>query len=214
MASFLTYVLIKDNAKDPNAKVAKLMGAYDKALQVAEYEGQCSCMHAQVEAKAREIADAGVQASEQPAASPFERVTSTAFALQDAQRAAIQDILDHAAPDPNCKECGGAGTIKTTANPDGKWTRWEIGGTFSSNTLAECLSNVVDDPNIVPVKLVNLQEAPMPWVIVTPDGKWHAGGEPDWFGTSRINDREWDDTARKILEQHTDATLVVVECQS
>jgi hypothetical protein len=214
MASFLTYVVVKGDQKEAEAKVGKLMGPYDKALQVAEYEGQCPCLHAQVEAKASETASARVQEADPPRGNAFDRVTETALALQKAQRAAIQELLDKATPDPNCKDCGGSGTIKTTANPDGKWTSWEIGGTFSSNTLAEYLSDVVDDPNIVPVKLINLQEAPMPWVIVTSDGKWHAGGEPDWFGTSRINDREWDNTARNILQQHTDAILVVVECQS
>ena len=214
MASFLTYVLIKDNAKDPNAKVAKLMGAYDKALQVAEHDGPCACLHAQVEAKARELANERVQAADQPGDSPFDRVTSTALALQEAQRVAIQELLDKATPDPNCKECGGSGTIKTTVNPGGKWTRWEIGVSQPGFVLQECLTDVPDDFNIVPMKLVNLAKAPMPVAIITPDGKWHTVGEISWFGTSRIDDRDWDNTVKRILEQYTDSTLVVVECQS
>jgi hypothetical protein len=214
MASFLTYVVVKGDQKEAETKVGKLMGPYDKALQVAEYEGQCLCLHAQVEAKAHETAGARVQEAAPPRGNAFERVTETALALQKAQRAAIQELLDNATPDPNCKECGGSGTIKTTANPNGKWTRWEIGGTFSSNTLAEYLTDVPEDFNIVPVKLVNLAEAPMPVVIISPDGKWHTAGDPDWFGTTRIDDPDWDNTARKILEQHSDAILVVVECQT
>jgi hypothetical protein len=214
MGQFLSYVLVKGDQKDANAEVVKLMGAYDKALQVAEYDGQCPCVHAEVEAKGRELANARVQAADQPEANLFDRVTSTALAFQAAQRVAIQELLDKAQPDPNCNDCGGSGTIKTTANPNGKWSRWEIGGSSSSNLLGECLTDVVDDPNIIPLKVLNLKEAPVPWVIVTPDGKWHAAGEPHWFGTVRIDDRDWDNTARNILQQHGDKTLVVVECQS
>jgi hypothetical protein len=222
MASFLTFVLYHGELKDAETMAAGLLAPYNKAREVAEYEGPCPCVHAEVEAKAGELAKARVQTVDSPAGGSeaernqlaFDRVCKYARDLTDAQRVAIQELLYKATPDPNCKDCGGSGTIKTTANPNGKWTEWEIGCSLSPNMLAEYLTDVPEDFNIVPVKLVNLAEAPMPVVIITPDGKWHTAGDPDWFGTTRIDDRDWDNTARKILQHHTDAILVVVECQT
>jgi hypothetical protein len=214
MASFLTFVLFQSDPKDAQAMVTGLLAAYSKSLEVAEYEAKCPCVHAQVEAKARELAEKQVKASDKVGPSPFERVTETALALQDAQQAAIQDLLDKAVPDPNCKDCGGSGNIRTTSNPNGKWTSWEMGGGASDNVLAAHLTDDVDDPNSAPVKMLNLDDLPLPWAIITPDGKWHAAGEPYWFGTSRVDDRDWENTVRKIMEQNADATLVLVECQS
>ncbi len=160
------------------------------------------------------MAAASADSSSEKGHLTFEAITRSAFNVQDAHKAAVRELLDKSTPDANCKDCGGTGTIKTTANPNGKWSSWEIGGAISGNLLGECLTDGVDDPNVVPVKVLNLQEAPAPWVIITPDGRWHAAGEPYWFGTVRIDDRDWDNTSRKILQEHTDATLVVVECQS
>jgi hypothetical protein len=211
MGQFLSYVLVKGDFKDIETKVAELLAPYDKALQVAEHDAKCPCIVSQVEAKARQLA--GV-ITDHSSNLTFEAITRSALAIQEAHRVAVEDLQEKATPDPNCKDCGGSGTIKSAANPNGKWTRWEIGGGSSSNALAECLNDAVDDPNIVPVKVLKLQEAPAPWVIITPDGKWHTAGEPNWFGTVRIDDRDWDNTARNILQQHRDKTLVVVECQS
>lgn len=223
MEQFLAYVLVHGDLQNARAEADKLMSPYDKALQVAEHNGQCPCVAAQVEAKAREIADDLAQKACQQRESSgaesertaFERVTKSAFDHQEAQRAAVQELLDKAAPDPNCQACGGSGTTKTTRNPNGKWSRWQIGSTKSGFELEGCLDDVPDDFNIVPVKLINLEAAPMPVAIVTPDGQWHAAGELDWFGTYRIDDPDWyDHTARNIMEQYPDATLVVVECHS
>lgn len=214
MKPFPAYVLVPADTTDVQVTVDGLLATYDKALQVAEYDGKCPCLYAHVEAKADDLAKNRVRDSDQAGLSAFERVTGTASASQEAQQAAIQEALNTAVPDPNCKDCGGSGTVKTTANPNGKFAHWEIDGSSSSNVLAHCLTEVVDNPNIIPVKLINLQEIPLPWAIVTPDGKWHGAGEPYWFGSSRVDDPDWENTVRKILAQHADATLVVVECQS
>lgn len=212
MSQFLTYVLVPNNTKDVEVYVAGFMAPYDKALVVSEYEGPCPCADAQVASKAREMADNAVSTSDKPASNPFERVTATAIALQNAQKVAIQELLDNAKPDPKCADCKGSGRIKTTANPDGKWTSWKICGHSSEHVLANFLMEEVDNSEAVPVNLINLQEAPTPWVIVTPDGKWNAAGDPSWFGDRRIDDSDWENTANNILKQHTDKNLVAVDC--
>lgn len=223
MGQFLTYVLVPGDTKDVQAITAGLLAPYNKAVQVAEHEAKCPCLYASVAAKAGEMADARVQMADSPAGGSnmernqllFDRVTKYALDLQNAQKSAIQELLDKAAPDPNCKECRGSGTIRTTANPNGKWTAWKIGSHLQPGFVLErCLTDIPDYFDIVPVKLIDLKEAPMPIAIITPDGQWHAWGEPYWFGTARIDDLDWENTVRKILDQHKDSTLVVVGCQS
>lgn len=214
MGYYLAYVLLPNDVENIDAKVGELLARYDKNLKVAEYEGKCDCLYAGVASEAREIADAEIRNNPSNNPSAHHRVVETAQKLQDSQRAAMKELVDKAEPNPACRNCGGSGVVKTTRNPEAKFTDRQIGGFLSDNPLAGCLLDVVDDPNIVPVRLINLEEVPMPWVIVTPDGKWHAAGEPDRFGMARIDDNAWEDTARKILRQHADATLVVVECRS
>ncbi len=222
MKTFLVYVLVSVGfLKDVKETVAEVLSSFAKTLEVAEHDAKCPCMYASVRAKAAELADTRVQISDCPKVgsaaeknqSAFDNIVKYATDHEKAKQVAIQELLDKAAPEPHCKDCQGSGIIKSTANPNGKWTSWQIRSSLSNQLLADCLIDVVDDLDIVPVKLLNLEELPLPWAIVTPDGKWHAAGEPYWFGTTRIDDADWENTVHKILKQDSDKTLVVVECQ-
>lgn len=203
--------------------VSALMDPYDKALQVDEHDAQCPCMFTDVRAKAEELANSRVNAADASADSNeqdrnqrlFDRVKDYALDFQEKLGAAVQELADQAAPDPSCKECGGSGKIRTTANPNGKWTHWIIGGYFAGPVLKSCLKRAVDNPDIVPISALNMEKIPLNhlWAIITPDGEWHAAGDPFWFGAQRIDDPDWENTARSIIKRHADSILVAIECQ-
>jgi hypothetical protein len=60
----------------------------------------------------------------------------------------------------------------------------------------------------------------VPTAVVTPDGKWHEEGRMGWFGMMRDDEQGngpkpeavWAAAVRALLEQHPEATAILVDC--
>ncbi len=153
------------------------------------------------------------------------------FVAAESEARAAHPLKD--AADPECDECHGSGTVKSTRNPLSKWDWWVIGGRWAGwvrgigdnmpedvnmfenaegsarakrerQAIKNNARHVSEFPSPIPDELI-------PWAIVTPDGEWHEKGSMGWFGMSSGDKPEWKDGARAILAQHPTALAVAVD---
>lgn len=88
-------------------------------------------------------------------------------------------------PEFTCNGCNGDGKKE-------KWpTQWKQ---FNGDILPT---------ELVPKDLV-------PYAIVTPDGVWNQRGKMGWWGVSSNEDDDWDEKAKKIIDEHRHKTHAIV----
>lgn len=150
------------------------------------------------------------------------------------ERAYADAIKNHPlkdTPDPDCQECGGRGFVSTTANPQGRWKQWRIGGQFTNFFGGEADELSSDELgseqpsfykrwgwDVLPVRDI-LENPEMPGDLITPDGKWHYINQ---FYTNmdimdvEAEEKEWADWPkryRELLEANSNSIAVVCDLE-
>lgn len=119
----------------------------------------------------------------------------------------------HGKPDPECDECAGTGTYRSTYNPESKWDWCRVGGRWACVIQKKKWKsddngfNFNDDCESLHLNTMNVEEILKDWeptdaplVIITPDGEWHERGEMGMFGMFRCAPHDvgsWRDAAKK-----------------
>jgi hypothetical protein len=153
MSHFLVTVLLpkqpisRDNAE---AMAGVLLAPYDEDLEVKEYDRRCYCVGEKARREARGKVD--TQARFQAIHEKYERLGVSLWEDRGTkeQREAYDDELDSAQADmeqeehalvaahpdcdkadPDCTECHGGGTFRSTRNPKARWDWFQVGGRWT-----------------------------------------------------------------------------------
>jgi|MudIll2142460700_1097286.scaffolds.fasta_scaffold49250_4 hypothetical protein len=145
------------------------------------------------------------------------------FKMQDGKMVLrMSDEVEEVNPD--CEECHGTGTRKTTYNPKSKWDWYRIGGRWDGEMTGkeaesedggfnfgdnhELLSNNVAKTSDAIIKKV------IPFAIVTPEGEWIQRGKMGWWGMARDEKEidEWVSQVVGIYRKYQDHIAVGVDC--
>jgi len=156
---FCLYVLTSDPAID----LAALLSPFQSSRQVAEYRLTCACYGRLTYSQASQKAWQAVG---------YQPKTR----LSDSQQAEWQRVRQQALEeqpllgDPACPLCSGLGYTLSTANPDGHWQRWHIGGRWNGQLSGHRL------PNRAGVLADNLAashaQLALPSAVLTEQGEW------------------------------------------
>jgi hypothetical protein len=93
-----------------------------------------------------------------------------------------------------------------------------IGGCSGDGILRDAWKNNThtnysyEDGSVAALSQLDIEKIPTPFAIITPDGVWHGRGEMDRFARISNLDEDWEATVKKLLYQHEDCILVVVDC--
>jgi hypothetical protein len=231
MSHYLTYVLIPEKTKKIWKAVRKLLKPYDENVVVEEYQEICPCILHQV-----------LNQAEIPIPKPLKPAVldhgdgQTFLVLLPKDLDAYTtgwklfverygdswfsntSFLEIYKTSPDCIRCGGTGLIRSQFNPRGKWD-WRITGQKSRFHGVLCVTRDKGSQkdklsDVVPVRHLNVKELPLPDAILTPDGQWHEQVYAPFVGCAVIDEREWRQTWETILEKHSDAILVAVDCHT
>lgn len=215
MSHFLTLVLVPENdADDVTGYVDDVMERFNENREVDEYDRECGCVNWKAEMSGRDKVNFSdrLQAKREDLdfqALPEDEKRRVWGKFLDALKAeALPHIKAHALymkPDPDCDECFGTGTYRSTYNPESKWDWYEIGGRWDG-----WLNGI----NYKLLKDVCLDDLPhMPFAIVTSDGEWREKGEMGWFACVSNENADWQDIAKQtLLNEDQDCIAVVVDC--
>lgn len=237
MSHFFTVVLVPKGTEDVKAEVARLLAPYDENLTVPEYDEPCFCVGARARREAREQAGRESQTIEafreafRETLSPEDQASERAFdedmeerwkqfiaPYTEAEQRALAAHPRRESPDPECGECHGKGTYRSTSNPMAKWDWWSFGGRWdgdvrkdprrSENGYNFGAQHRTREPNQIAV--ADMAEPVVPYAMVTPDGEWHARGKMGWFAISsgEMPKDEWTAEAQRLYEQHPDCLAV------
>ncbi len=231
MSHFTVLVItsIKNNVEELISKESDLLLApYSENLEVDEYDKPCYCLGSKAREEVNRQSENkfgswnDVRAKFQDKISPKpdkewgEMTEEEISTFQDAQNKAWEEFtkdkreFDESAfeshslkntPDPECCDCHGKGTYRSTQNPDSKWDWYCVGGRWSG----ECH---VDKQNIFPVKELVGQT----FAVVTPDGKWYEKGEMGWWAVVSNEKKEWPDIFKKLIEPYNENYSVLMDC--
>lgn len=118
-------------------------------------------------------------------------------------------------PAPDCTECNGTGTHKSTYNPDSKWDWYCIGGRWSGFINGKEYNEDEDiKKNSIKVKnLLKVYKERISYALVDSNGDWHEKGQMGWFGVSSNENSDWPKGFKKLLEkENPDDYVVCVDC--
>jgi len=146
------------------------------------------------------------------------------FEARSAEALATHPLRESA--DPECDECAGKGTSRSTYNPKSKWDWWRVGGRWDGLLVGEVRrsdngfnfgeehTQLRHNSRVVASLPTPLPEDLVPFAIVTPDGAWHDRGRMGWWGmVSDATDRDqWGAQVREQLAAHPTALAVVLDC--
>ncbi len=139
------------------------------------------------------------------------------------------------APHPECPICSGSGKYMTESNPQGKWDWWVVGGRWDGwihgrereieraalhekgNPYAsfEEEMNELLDNNVRPVREIDwADDYHLPFAVVTAQEGWHEVGKMRMFALveEQMDDAEWHEVVRNIMERHMEYLAVAVDC--
>jgi hypothetical protein len=119
-------------------------------------------------------------------------------------------LSESGAPDPDCEDCTGTGVHMTTSNTQPMFD--DIYFHDPENILRTAMKNPSDLPEgafTAPVKSLDIDKLRLPNTVITPTGEWLDASD---FGPAYPAGHEgrWKDVVEQVLQQHMDATLVVL----
>lgn len=215
------FALVITNAQNGHAErsVETLLAPFNENITVPEYDRTCHCIGETAKERADKLMQAELGTWDEakdkfkaeyplpPNASWEERIKLEPLwrRLYMKPRYSRRDELlagmdDKQAPTPDCDQCHGQGTYRSTYNPDSQWDWYSIGGRW----------NDVVGGNQAPVAWF-LDNDQFPFAIVTPDGKWHQKGNMRWFGMVSDEKDNWPEEARRIMNEHQSLTGIVCD---
>lgn len=212
MSYYNAYVLVPGDVKDIDDRVSEMMAPYSGNIDTLPYPRECDCVYG----SAIEKLKAGQYAMNgRVKAGLIVEFTKTGFAKNGPEIVQKLELLRLGNPNPTCEECGGSGILYTTHNCRTEWDSWEIVPVVTEAAFKDCISPDVDispDQESVPVEVLDIKKVPTPRAVITPDGTWHARMKSIWGSNAAIVDEDWDKTVNALLQDHKDATFVVVNC--
>jgi hypothetical protein len=198
------------------------MDPYSENLKVPEYDKPCWC----IGSEAREDAQAATNAKFGPLDAVrdefwqrhpqggddiWQELNKKRFEFE---KNFLAEHPKKNAADPECSECHGTGTYRTTYNPSSKWDWWRIGGrwdgwitgteqssengfnfSYRHEPLAGNIRTIDSLPSPIPDDLI-------PYAILSDDGRWNEKGHLGWFGRTQDEKADWPDQARALLESY------------
>jgi hypothetical protein len=227
MSHFSTVVILPKAYEDePEAMVNEMLDPFDENTEVEEYDRKCYC-------KGRLAIDAGYEEAEKKLGT-IDELRDRYWALEADKRPAweewitpfekARDEVAQAHPmrgkyDPNCEDCHGTGTYRSTYNPDSQWDWWRIGGRWDGdmtgtphttdngfNFSAEC--ETIENNSC---RIKDIKPDFIPFAIVTPDGAWHEQGSMGWWGIVADEKDNWEKEAKNIFTQYPDHIAVLCD---
>lgn len=218
MSHFCAYVLVHKDSEDIQATVDELMAPYGAETD-EEHDLPCWCVTRQAFHRALKLAEKRFgplnemikEFNQTEGAKDWEEFSKERADFQEQE---AWDFINREKPEPNldCQYCNGTGVITFLGNPYPEWDLKEVGGRYEG--IVRNSGNQGADPNILPVRELDLNKVPVPWAIVTPEGEWHGRARRGLTSDSCFLDVNWDHTVRGILRRHRETTLVVVDCHS
>lgn len=205
--------------------VAPLIASFDENMPVPEYDRSCYCIVRNGRSAAVAAADERFGPMEllretfqtecpvelvdvETADEAFARfaVRQEAWMTFIAPRIEFEESVLAALvpePHPDCPECGGSGTYRSTYNPKSKWDWWEVGGRWSGE---------INDRDFGPMREV--PDEAFSTDVVTPDGEWHTSGTHGWWGTfnKELPDDEWNVKLAGFRTEYADHWVVNIDC--
>lgn len=154
MSHFLVTVLVEQDKFDRNKSlrsqaedaIAPLLEPYDENTNVPEYDRPCYCVSTTARNEARTAAEAQVgginifresfkDINPDPE-DPFSEAAEEAWKKHIAPLVDLEKQLFEAhplkgKPNPDCEDCSGTGTTKSTYNPKSKWDWYQVGGRWT-----------------------------------------------------------------------------------
>jgi hypothetical protein len=206
MGHYLTYVLVPNGTDDVETKVAEMMAPYWEEYGMPSHERECRCVFDNA------VKEGSEDLKEQyPNLGPhFFEFTKEEFRDKALSENQMRRLLQLGVPDPDCEECGGTGFYMSKDHPEPKWDECSIGQGFAEGILKDCIKSSPENPNIVPVRDLDLQKLPKPDHILNPEGIWFSEERFLWSKPVMVIDENWTETVRTLLENHEDSTLVVL----
>lgn len=229
-----------------NSFIAEQMVRYDEDKDVPEYDRGCWCVGRAAAVAGRDAAEEALPAEqcrtqlkarlEKDHPSIYKKYAAGPFSLDADEDELVKQIWAeftaprtetaeavcaahplYQKPDPKCTDCSGAGTYRSTYNPEAKWDWYVIGGRWDGAIQEVCTHAASFPANVVPVSMVLESWEPKhaPLAILTPDGEWHEQGAVGGFGEFRCTPHDlaqWRDAAKRIFEMHMDCLAVGVDC--
>jgi len=223
MSHFYTLVIVdKESGRITEDDIEPLLAPYSEHLEVPEYDRKCYCIGQIASAEAMEQvtremgnindirnqfhADHPLPEGMEVGSDAFwahrdelDKIWEKEFGGPRSQR--IEELISQNPlkdqPDPDCSECHGTGTYRSTYNPNSKWDWWVMGGRWGDISPRQRLANEFLD-NI-------------PFAIVTPEGQWLEKGSMGWFGFAHGEKDDWKDTAISILNEYANCMAVVCD---
>lgn len=238
MSHFITVVLMPAATEDILDKVAEMLTPYDENLEVEEHDEECYCVGNKAEREGRDSVKFSERLDEKRNDPAFQALTGDEVekvwaefvaGLKAEAKPFIESHPLFQKPNPECSDCAGTGTFRTTSNPDSKWDWYTIGGRWDGWIHGPKIEESSRDKkdggfnfdaehhtlvnNCLPVACMRLDDyAHMPFAIITPDGEWHEHGNMGWWGIVHDEKDDWQTVARQILEKHTGCIAVTVDC--
>ena len=232
---FVIALVKKDQVEDAEEIISKRMQPYWEEREVRPYDHKCYCINRIAEADGYKTADKKYGDMTHLRETYRKGLDDkTIIDTDKSWRFHIQKHLDcvkevskkhpmFEKPDPNCEECKGSGTYKSTYNPDSKWDWYSLGGRWNGVIKKQPRNdekgfNFNDEfrqlpENMQPVTQI-LKDEIVPSAILTPDGDWHEQGKMIWFGMS-VNDLDqdvWKKQCFKAYETYKDHVGVGLDC--
>lgn len=83
----------------------------------------------------------------------------------------------------------------STYNQKSKWDWYTLGGRWDGDITTKTGQKV----NECLLKDIDFTKTKMPFTIITPDGEWHEKREMLYFGVVKDEKKDWNKTAKKII---------------
>jgi hypothetical protein len=206
MGHYLTYVLIPDGTENIEGKILELMVPYHCFHKVPAYKRQCECVFNNAE---KAVGELGREKFPNLGPNLF-KFTKEEYERDGFAESQLAEMMNLGHPDSDCEQCGGTGSYITIDTPEAKWDGCSIGTGFAEGILKDCIKSSPSNPNIVPVRDLDLKSLPAPHHILNPEGIWFSEERFLWSKPVMVIDENWTETVRTLLENHEDSTLVVL----
>lgn len=218
-------IILPLNTLDVEAEVSRMLAPFCEELQVPEYDKPCYC----IGSIARNAAFK--QAVKLYGENPYQTVSKEAWQkwhdqFVPAMDAAFEAHPDHLLPAPDCENCLGTGTYKSTYNPKSKWDWYTIGGRWAGDLAGHELTEAeydnkkahafwkCSDKNTAIVQSL-LDKTPLYifFALLTPDGEWFEQGDMGWFGivSDEKKPDDWEKISRAVYTKYATYQIVLVD---
>jgi len=206
-------VIVEKDSPDPQKRAEELLASFDENIVAPEYDCPCYCIDRIAIREGERVADekcGTIDALRKTfwanrAKGGTEEQENAAWKahISEYRKVESEVVASHpmkGKPDPECSQCNGTGTYRTTYNPKSKWDWYELGGRWQRHLQEKNIANVAE--------LFDGDGKPRvtTFAVLTPDGEWHERGHMGWFGYVS-NEKEpdnWSDEYVKILNKHRD----------